>query len=130
MDEVSETCFFCLEGNSETNTIQDHSEIFPCSCSVRVHPQCLNTWMENEDRCPICKTPVEREENEQMPSRDDIITILRDHYVRDPEVHVLRPPTSHVPSLSHCEKVFLILVICTLIILLVYPGLDRLGISL
>ena len=135
-------CFFCLEGEIVTpdgspNPLLDHQNLFPCTCKIKVHSRCLETWLGYKDCCPVCKTEVDREEGEQEPepytppSLGEIDSILRNHQDPRTTIHLLRPPPP--PSsrlLSRCERLFLLILVLVILILFVFPGLQRLGINL
>ena len=128
-------CFFCLEGETinqdgSTSSLLDHQNLFPCECTVKVHSQCINTWLGYKDCCPVCKTAVVREEQEPNRSTDDIARIIQSHYAPTTSIHLLRPPAPPRPLLSPCERMFIILVIASILVLFVFPGLNRLGINL
>ena len=50
-DKESE-CVFCLESFSIEGAVKR------LQCGHIFHPECLNTWLQDNNTCPICRAPV------------------------------------------------------------------------
>lgn len=54
------TCIICLESNSVTTKksfyfVKNNIYMCNCKCVVHIHTQCMQTWLENSPKCPICR---------------------------------------------------------------------------
>ena len=57
-DTISPTniCRICLEEESNYDLL-----INPCRCngtSKYVHKNCINTWLQDNNTCPLCRTKI------------------------------------------------------------------------
>lgn len=50
--DESVKCVICLD-------TQNSKEIQPILCGHSFHRMCLETWLQRENRCPICRSPVD-----------------------------------------------------------------------
>jgi hypothetical protein len=48
-DRPSE-CLICSEDLNES--------IRPTKCGHYMHPECINKWLESNDKCPVCRTQL------------------------------------------------------------------------
>ena len=43
----------------EKSVVNNFGDLFPCDCAVHTHGTCLQQWLDIEQTCPICRTPIE-----------------------------------------------------------------------
>lgn len=53
-------CIICLESNSVTTKksfyfVKNNIYLCNCRCMVYTHAQCMQAWLENSPKCPICR---------------------------------------------------------------------------
>lgn len=55
-------CFICYENNYDT-IIKLNNQCFyfkTCKCDGYIHKQCLDTWFETTNKCPICRSFINK----------------------------------------------------------------------
>lgn len=60
---VEHQCLICLQSSSNSNDeIKSINEMHfikkPCNCICYSHHKCIETWIETNSVCPICKKPL------------------------------------------------------------------------
>ena len=45
--------------NDDATVVKNFGDVFPCDCAVHTHGTCLQQWLNREQTCPICRTPIE-----------------------------------------------------------------------
>jgi hypothetical protein len=45
----------------ERNKLDDFGELFGCGCSVVSHPACLQLWLLEASKCPMCRMRIGKE---------------------------------------------------------------------
>jgi hypothetical protein len=86
---VDTECLFCLEHDlaefhGPTKEIRisiptlTTDLTFECDCAVVSHVHCMQTWLQHDRRCPICKAPSSRDAAATNHRREgDDATIMR-----------------------------------------------------
>ena len=67
-DDHDVICAVCYEGEQRWPSwlyhhwqFADHPTFFYCQCNLRVHPQCLDRWLqEGQTSCPYCRRQLKR----------------------------------------------------------------------
>jgi hypothetical protein len=62
-DTVEQQCLICLQSSNNSNDeIKSINDMFflkkTCNCICYSHHKCIETWIETNSVCPICKKPV------------------------------------------------------------------------
>ena len=64
--EVGDACPICIiEFDKDQNVI-----CLPCNRGHMFHPECIGSWVEINNCCPICKAPVTKEAIEGAEMQD------------------------------------------------------------
>ena len=55
-----EKCYICLENLDDVYRFpfDCNRSHLKCGCLNRYHTACLNTWLSNQNKCPICKKKI------------------------------------------------------------------------
>jgi len=66
-NDIQKQCLICLQGPIQSNNIiiddvklinKMHFLIKKCRCECYSHHTCIETWIQNNSICPICRGPI------------------------------------------------------------------------
>ena len=51
-------CFICMESrDEEVVNIRNLNLEGNCQCNAKIHPSCYEQWVNENNSCPLCRTP-------------------------------------------------------------------------
>ena len=64
-------CFICfdfqLDNNNNIIKLKNNTDFYKfCDCDGYIHVNCLNSWYEKNEDCPICRNPIKRADNLEL----------------------------------------------------------------
>ena len=69
-DKQENECFICFDfqlDNNDTIKLKNYTDFYKfCDCDGYIHVNCLNSWYEKNQQCPICRNPVKRADSIEL----------------------------------------------------------------
>ena len=62
-------CFICFDFQLDNNIIKlkNNTDFYKfCDCDGYIHVNCLNSWYEKNEECPICRNPMKKADNLEL----------------------------------------------------------------
>jgi hypothetical protein len=92
-EKDEDLCIICLDKtdykkSKEENNSEDEKNQLLCDCQYFIHPQCFNEWIIVENNCPICKTLLNKEEEQGEQQPLFFITNVREIFITSYELEI------------------------------------------
>jgi len=71
-DKEERECFICFDFQLDNNNnniikLKNNTDFYKfCDCDGYIHVNCLNSWYEKNEDCPICRNPIKRADNLEL----------------------------------------------------------------
>jgi len=117
-DEENDTNLQEKKRTNNVQTLQNFNTLFPCNCSVYAHSQCLQTWLLQQQTCPICIVGLTVENI----SPHAVFDTINDIRLYTPNVALVQSIEENTQSCEKCSSscVFKRLIYASISCILVY----------